>query len=589
MTDAEEYVGRSIGDYRLLRLLGKGTFGTVCLAEHLHDHSYAAVKVLHIPLTDHHALHMFLNEARTIRLRHPHIMPILDFGLSRHDDHPYLVMAYADGGTLRDRHPKGTKLSLQTIDTYVQQLASALQYAHNHRVIHRDIKPENMLVSGDGTVQLSDFGIAKISELASLSSQHKSVGTPAYTAPEQNQGKPCPASDQYALAIVVYEWLTGERPFQGSPLAVMWQHYKDAPPSLQGINPEVPARVEQVIFKALAKAPEDRFPSIMHFAEALHTAMQEDTLSTQPLPNLDTFQGNPSPLAPVVLADATAQDGPGLGIPQALGETPIAPQAVPTPLPGVDAPALGAKPIEDQPSSRPVAGLCKRRITIQFSITIALILCLVILLGWSGTILTFMTHPYGASSTGAPTNHPTSLASILAQATAGTPVLDDPLNAQSNNSWDQNGYCGFTGGSYQGTLQGHGYIACYENAQIFSNFAYQVQMTILQGNGGGLVFRDNGNNNYVFSVDADGTYQLLINRGQTEISSSSSVINTGLNTSNVLTVVARGNDVYLYVNRQFVATFNKQVSNSGKLGVLVVDNGNSTTVEYSNAKVWRLP
>src|SRR5947207_5628354 len=180
MVDGQGRIGQSIGDYRLLRLLGEGTFGTVYLAQHLQDQTTAAVKLLHNPLMGRDTLHTFLNEARMMRLRHPHIVPILDFGLSRHDDIPYLVMAYAAGGSLRDRYPKGSKLSHEIIDTYVQQLATALQYAHDQRIIHRDVKPQNMLVCGDGTVQLSDFGIAKISELTSLSSQHKGAGTPAY-------------------------------------------------------------------------------------------------------------------------------------------------------------------------------------------------------------------------------------------------------------------------------------------------------------------------------------------------------------------------------------------------------------------------
>jgi len=301
MTDALGLVNQSIGDYRLQRVLGRGTFGTVYLAEHLHDHTPAAVKVLHIPLTGRDALHAFLSEARTVRLRHPHIVPILDFGLSRRDDFPYLVMAYADRGTLRDCHPRGSRLSNKAIDTYVQQLASALQYAHDQRIIHRDVKPENMLLCSDSTVQLSDFGIARINELASLSSLHSAAGTPAYVAPEQSQGKPCPASDQYALAIVVYEWLTGQRPFQGDPLALMLQHHKDAPPSLRSLCPDVSPQVEQVIFKALAKAPEDRFPTITHFAEALHVALQEDP--TQPFSYLNEPRITPSPLTPVPLLD----------------------------------------------------------------------------------------------------------------------------------------------------------------------------------------------------------------------------------------------------------------------------------------------
>lgn len=162
--------------------------------------------------------------------------------------------------------------------------------AHDHRVIHRDVKPENMLVCSDETVQLGDFGIAKISELASHSSLQHGAGTPAYAAPEQIRGKSCFASDQYALAVVVYEWLAGQLLFQGEPLAVMGQHINVPPPSLRANSPEVSAQVEQVIFKALAKSPADRYPTITHFALDLHMALQVRTVPTQPPTNLNTLQ-----------------------------------------------------------------------------------------------------------------------------------------------------------------------------------------------------------------------------------------------------------------------------------------------------------
>ncbi len=282
MTDAQERIGQSIGDYRLLRILGNGMFGTVYLAEHLHDTTFVAVKVLHIPHTSSNDSSALLKEARRVRLRHTHIVSVLDFDVST-DGHPYLVMTYIDDGSLRDRYPQGSKLPHKIIDTYVRQLASALQYAHDCHVIHGDVKPENILLSGNGTVQLSDFGIARISERASLPSQHKAVETPAYAAPEQSQGKPCPASDQYALAVVTYEWFTGQL-LQGEPLAA--QDGMDKAPSL---GPELPSQVEQVILKALAKTPKDRFPTITHFAQALHTALQ-DTAPIQPLPNRHIFQ-----------------------------------------------------------------------------------------------------------------------------------------------------------------------------------------------------------------------------------------------------------------------------------------------------------
>src|SRR5579859_6507978 len=192
-----------MGKYRLLHNLGAGGFGTVYLAEDQHGHTQVAVKVLQIPRTSDEHFREFLNEARLIGLRHPHIVPLFDFGMSR-NGLPFLVMEYVPNGTLRDCCPKGERLGLSTIVSYVNQIASALQYAHDQRVIHRDVKPGNILVRADGTLLISDFGIAKFLEQSVLISQQTQVGTPIYMAPEQYQGYPCFASDQYALAVMVY-------------------------------------------------------------------------------------------------------------------------------------------------------------------------------------------------------------------------------------------------------------------------------------------------------------------------------------------------------------------------------------------------
>src|SRR5436305_4385773 len=155
MADQQERIGQSMGDYRLLRWLGGGGFGNVYLAEHLHNHTQVAIKILEMRLTKHDDWRSFLNEARIFRLQHPHIMPLLDFGLSRHNE-PFLVMTYAPNGTLRDRHPKGSRVPLPIIVDYATQVGSALQYAHEQHLIHRDIKPENMLLRSDDTLLLSD-------------------------------------------------------------------------------------------------------------------------------------------------------------------------------------------------------------------------------------------------------------------------------------------------------------------------------------------------------------------------------------------------------------------------------------------------
>jgi serine/threonine protein kinase len=274
MTDQQDaQIGKILGEYRLHRRLGGGTFGTVYQAKHLRKRSPAAVKVLQARLARHEDFKDFINEARMMRLHHPHIVRMLDFGVSK-EDIPYLVMEYASGGTLRNCYPGGTKLALPTILAYTEQLAAALQYAHDQRIIHRDVKPENMLVRGDGTLLLSDFGIAKVLESSSLISLPTFLGTPAYMAPEQSFGNPCLASDQYALAVVLYEWITGRRPFQGSALEVILQHRLDQPPALTNLVPDLPPAVEQVVLKALMKDPAERFATVQEFAKVLRTAIQ---------------------------------------------------------------------------------------------------------------------------------------------------------------------------------------------------------------------------------------------------------------------------------------------------------------------------
>lgn len=272
MPDRINRVGQQVGNYRLLRYLGGGGFGYVYLGEALGSGEQVAIKVLHERLTGSSEFKEFINEARTFRLKHPHITPLLDFGVTS-DDVPYLVMEYAPGGTLRNRHPKGTTLALDQVVSYVIPLASALSYAHEQHLVHRDVKPENMLVAADGRLLLSDFGIATVAQSSHLLDLQESVvGTMPYVAPEQLQGKPRPASDQYSLAVVTYEWLTGVRPFNGTQAELFMQHTTTPPPPLREHVPTLPIEVEQVVLTALAKTPGARFATVRAFAHALAQA-----------------------------------------------------------------------------------------------------------------------------------------------------------------------------------------------------------------------------------------------------------------------------------------------------------------------------
>jgi WD40 repeat protein/serine/threonine protein kinase len=286
-------VGQQLGNYRLLRLLGRGSFAEVYLGEHVYLKRRAALKVLHTSLED-EEIDSFLTEAQLLaRLSHPHIVRVHDFAVEQAT--PFLAMDYALGGTLRHHHPRGSCLSLAATVAYVKQVAAALQYAHNHQVIHRDVKPENMLVGASQEVLLSDFGISLFTPSHEQLSTQNMAGTLPYMAPEQIRGKPGYASDQYALGIVVYEWLCGVRPFEGSMTEVMVQHLTMPPPALREQDPSLPEAVEAVVLKALAKEPEERYESVPQFAQALEQASAVSLLNLRS----DTEIATPSILPPV--------------------------------------------------------------------------------------------------------------------------------------------------------------------------------------------------------------------------------------------------------------------------------------------------
>ncbi len=274
-------IGQQLGNYHLLSLLGQGSFADVYLGEHCYLKTQAAIKVLRMHMTS-NTLGGFLSSIRIIAsLEHPHIVRILEFDVV--SGLPFLVMDYAPLGTLRQRHPKGTCLSITSILPYVKQAALALQYVHNKHLIHGDVKPENMLLGQENEVLLSDFGMLL-----------EAVGTPHYLAPERLLGKVCAASDQYALAVVVYEWLCGEPPFRGTLGEIVAQQALVAPPSLYASIPEIPLAIEQVILTALAKDPKQRFTNIQAFADALEQAYQRSLSETE---TYSSGSATPNPFA----------------------------------------------------------------------------------------------------------------------------------------------------------------------------------------------------------------------------------------------------------------------------------------------------
>src|SRR6266496_551987 len=300
-------LGQQFGNYRLVALLGQGGYAEVYLGQHVRLDLQAAIKVLHTHLTGHEAEH-FQQEAQTIaRLAHPSIVRVFDFDVQ--EGVPFLVMDYAPNGSLRQRYPKGSLVPLPQIVSSVKQVAAALQYAHDKKYIHRDVKPENMLIGQHQEVLLSDFGIATIAHsTSSLSTSAEGTsGTLAYMAPEQIEGHPRPASDQYALGVVVYEWLCGERPFEGSVSELIAQQLSMSPPPLRERVPAIPPEVEQVVLRALAKDPKARFASVADFSAALEQASQRALASTAQLASEQSDRGQAAAMSYEIVVVAPNQ------------------------------------------------------------------------------------------------------------------------------------------------------------------------------------------------------------------------------------------------------------------------------------------
>jgi serine/threonine protein kinase/DNA polymerase III delta prime subunit len=265
-------VGQYFGNYQLVKWLGQGGCAQVYLGKHRYLNSYAALKVLNARIHPSDE-HQFLDEAqRLVDLRHANIVHLLDFCIE--DGTAALIMDYAPKGSLRQQYPEGTQMPLTTVVDYVAQIVTALQYAHNHNVIHRDVKPANILLDTDNRLLLSDFGLSLFTPPSQELSTQNPAGTPRYMAPEQLRGKPCFASDQYALAVMIYEWLCGQPPFRGNVWEIWQQHLYTAPPPLGSTCPELPPMLERVVRRALAKEPQDRFVSIQAFGWALARASQ---------------------------------------------------------------------------------------------------------------------------------------------------------------------------------------------------------------------------------------------------------------------------------------------------------------------------
>ncbi len=270
-----EMIGRTLGPYRILEQLGMGGMATVYKAYQANMDRNVAVKVLprHFA-ADPTFVGRFEQEAKVIaKLENARILPVYDYG--EEDGITYIVMRYLDAGTLSERIRSGP-IPFDEDARIISQIAEGLDYAHKKGVIHRDIKPSNIMLDQNGDVYITDFGISKLVEGTAQFTGSGIVGTPDYVSPEQALGQPIDyRSDIYSLGIVLYQMATRDVPFHAeTPMAVIIKHINDPLPLPRSLNPDIPATIENVILKALAKQPDDRFQSCGEMATALRKAVE---------------------------------------------------------------------------------------------------------------------------------------------------------------------------------------------------------------------------------------------------------------------------------------------------------------------------
>ncbi|MBE2223104.1 MAG: protein kinase, partial [Anaerolineae bacterium] len=285
-SNTTDLTGTTLGNYRVLSPVGRGGMAVVYQGYQASLDRYVAIKVMSHHLADDQTfVDRFQREAAGVaQLRHQNIVQMVDFGIKQ--DISYMVMEYIDGETLKDRlmalNQNGSRMPLPDVIRVVNDMAAALDYAHAHNIVHRDVKPANIMLRQEArlaqltggalfTGVLTDFGVARMLEGVQLTGTGATIGTPDYMSPEQAKGQAAtPASDVYALAIVLYEMLTGELPFTAdTPVAVLLQHMQATPPSVLMKVPDLPVNFETILLKGLAKEPSDRYATAGQLAGEL--------------------------------------------------------------------------------------------------------------------------------------------------------------------------------------------------------------------------------------------------------------------------------------------------------------------------------
>ena len=626
--------GQRVGQYRFLRLLKAGGMGEVYLADDEYLHRRVAIKVIWTDISHYpdpaeasEAARLFVKEARSIaQLDHTHILPVYDSGEENIDgiSFMYMVMPFRHKGSLADwLHSCEDSYPLlpREVERIVRQAASALQYAHKRQIIHQDVKPSNFLIYGDAerpdqlNLQLADFGIARF--MTTTSENRVLRGTPTYMAPELWNGHAVAATDQYALAVMAYELLTGWPPFMGHTQQQLWHqhcHVSPLPPS--SLNQDISAPLDAVLLRALAKDPQDRFPFIVEFAHAFTRALAEE-----PAALTDSNDGERAGSQFAATAPAAYREHHSKGKVMLLISL-----ALLLVLGGML--AIGYSTWANVQTSLSIKGTATANTAIAMNNkTVTARKTLTSVAQTSATSTTQAQAAQVASATAIAATNATATAQANAVATArvnatatqmayanatatiqaeiasymaaiaGTPAVDDSLqNGNSSYNWDTSyisgyGGCTFTQEAYHVIVQKGSFTPCFAQATDFTNFSYEVHMVITEGNQGGIAFRASKGSGafYYFHINTTGSFALDIYNNnlfvKTIDTGFSPAIATGLNKTNVIAVVAVNNTLTLYVNMQKVASVTDTTFTSGQIGVVAEDTGTPADVAFSDVKV----
>jgi eukaryotic-like serine/threonine-protein kinase len=656
-------VEQQLGHYRLVRLIGQGGMGEVYLAEDTRIPRQVAIKVVrneHQPYPNTEVLQqaerLFQREMKAIsQLDHPHILGFHDFGKEPRPNGSiiYMVMPYRSEGSLADwLVQRGSALlATQDVEYLIAQAASALQHAHDHDIIHQDVKPSNFLLRANADYPtcpdlfLVDFGIAHVMSVASTTT-NSMRGTPAYMPPEQWSSNPVPATDQYALAIMSYQLLTGQLPFKGMAEQIMFQHLMVAPKPPSELNSGLPPAIDAVILRALAKKSDERFPTIKAFAVALRQALAYTDLRTQLMMSQDeALQGGNRTITLVdqnqitATIPANAQHGQVLYLPE---------QGIPYYSGGPRGPLLLTLAIDQHSSTEAVAlvsdNLAKpdstaldqqnsnlqrsERVTDvkpskQRTVVLVALVLLLIVSGISATVFVnnkitvnnanisataqVITNTHATSTALMQEKNVTATAQVKRAATViaanpdpyqpvGKLAFVDPLSQTDQrlrNGFLNAGPCQYVQRAYQvSQSEIDTFYGCQERI-TYRNFAFEVKMKIRQGNCGGITVRDSDNGKqYLFSVCASGFYSFVKRasnaRGDATVlrTHSASAIKQGIGQLNTIAIVANGDTFDLYVNRHKIDRISDSTYSEGLIGLIAYDQLYPTTVIYRNARLW---